>query len=726
MIYKRQQLVNEKKKIFLVVCHVSICGQYAAVADMNIVLEKANVPKPKAFKVDALKAFIKKHSLHESRYSLPSEMTMSEKWLKDNHPVWITKRDKKLKKIVPLCDKHLIEKYLYGEGLSTEITELLPSDKWKTKGVFYNALNRYISFGSTSNSLLPTKLKNNGTYYQLPEKPGPDNVKRGNGGVDNNESNSKTRGVTKQDITNIKKVAALFKQNNHDFSIPMAYEVFDRNFQRAQILRKIGEQEITIELPFEEKDTISQSQFTWHLKKVISRADLLKIKYGNISYEKDFKDRQGVAHDGVQYAADVYEVDATQLDCYVRYPYDTTKQLSSGRPWLYIVIDVYSTMVVGMYIGFDGPNVNGAQQALANACLDKVEFAARYGLAITPNCIPAKHPPRRVAIDNGKEYPNGFISGILNSSLGIETFDILPAYRGDGKGTNEGFFNVINKKVIHFLKGAIHKNMGREQQHPSNYTLYDYDALVALVLNQIIVLNTASERMNKLNFQMVRDNIEPTPQAIFLNSLKYDRDGGRPTTKDDEAEVRWAFLPEEEATIRPDAIYFKGLKYQSEYAQKNGWHTTANFHGAEKIPVKRIRDWANTLWHKTPTGEYIEFTLANTNNESPYLDGHWEWIEQLQSDLRARRHKLKQDSRHIRALADTRFRHIHETNVEEVNLSPDNEIKSIQRGIKERFERNKRILAADEALELSELFMQQNKQAIADQSYIADADDDIY
>jgi putative transposase len=171
MIYKRQQLVNEKKKIFLVVCHVSICGQYAAVADMNIVLEKANVPKPKAFKVDALKAFIKKHSLHESRYSLPSEMTMSEKWLKDNHPVWITKRDKKLKKIIPLCDKHLIDKYLYGEGLSTEITELLPSDKWKTKGVFYNALNRYISFGSTSNSLLPTKLKNNGTYYQLPEKP---------------------------------------------------------------------------------------------------------------------------------------------------------------------------------------------------------------------------------------------------------------------------------------------------------------------------------------------------------------------------------------------------------------------------------------------------------------------------------------------------------------------------------------------------------------------------
>jgi hypothetical protein len=157
--------------------------------------------------------------------------------------------------------------------------------------------------------------------------------------------------------------------------------------------------------------------------------------------------------------------------------------------------------------------------------------------------------------------------------------------------------------------------------------------------------------------------------------------------------------------------------------QNNDWHATANAHGSFKVPVKRIRDWTNTLWHKTPSGEYIEFELANTNNESPFLDGHWEIIDQLKDDLRARRHKLKQKARYIRSQADTRFRHIHETNVEEVNLSPDNETKSIQRGIKERFERNKRILAADEALELSELFMQQNKQAIADQSYIADADD---
>ena len=223
MIYKRQKLINIKKKIYLVVSHVSACGDYAAVADMNIVLNKANAPKPKAFKVDELKALIKKHTLQESRYSLPAEMTMSEKWLKDNHPVWITKRDKKLKEIAPLCDKYLIEKYLYGEGLSTEINELLPDSKWKTKGAFYNAFNRYISFGSTSNSLLPIKLKHIGTYFKLPEKPGDNNIKRGCGGADHRKSNSKSRGVTQQDITNIIKVAAFFKKENHDFSFLYIY-----------------------------------------------------------------------------------------------------------------------------------------------------------------------------------------------------------------------------------------------------------------------------------------------------------------------------------------------------------------------------------------------------------------------------------------------------------------------------------------------------------------------
>lgn len=726
MIYKNLLLFNSKKKIRYLVSNLSRCGEFVAITDLNVLLEKPNAPKPKVFRLDELNAFIKKHTLDKRRYDLPAEMTFSDEWLTENRPVWVKKRDEKYQEIAPLSDNYFIEKYLYGEGLSDEISKQLSVSKWNTSGAFYNALNRYISFGSIKNALLPFRLKLVGTYFQLPEKPSVNNVKRGSGGADCRHGNSKTRSVTQKDIKDIKVIAASCKKTDGHFSYRNAYQEFDRHFQRTEIKRKITNRELSFFIPFEEKNTISECQFIYHFKKMVSRADLSEIKHGKISFEKDFKDRQGDAHDGVLYATDVYEVDATLLDCYIRYPYDTTKQLTSGRPWLYIVIDVFSTMVVGMYIGFSGPNVNGAQQALANACLDKVEFAARYGLAITEDIFPAKHVPRRVTIDNGKEYPDRFISGILNSNLGIEMFDILPAYRGDGKGTNEGFFNVINKKVIHFLRGAVHKRLRREQQHPSNYPLYDYDALVALILNEIIVLNNSSERMNKLNFQMVRDNVGLTPQAIFLNSLNYDLDGGRATTKEDEADIRWAFLPEETATIRPDGIYFKGIKYQSEYAQKNGWHTTAKFHGAKQIPVKRIRDWVNEIWHKTPGGDFIKFSIANTNNESPYLDQHWDIVEGLKGVLKARVHNLRQEARYIRALADDRFKPIHEVNVEEANLSPENTTKSVQGGIKERMERNKRIVAAEEAVQLSELFMKKKEPSGPEQFYLDDADDDTF
>jgi len=725
IVRKNTLLVNEKKNLNYLVCNVSRCGEFAALADMNIVLKKNNAPKPKAFKANDLKAFVKKHSLECQRYSKPPEMTFSDEWIKEKRPKWLAKRDKKFNEIAPISSLSLIEEYLYGGGLADEIDSLLPKSEWTSKGAFYNALNRYVSLGSTKNALLPVGLKYVGTYYEMPDKPRLGNVKRGRGGADNRNTPSQTREVTKEDIEKIKQVLAAFKRADGDFTFAIAYDVFNRQFQRNEVIRNIGDRESSFFIPFDEKDTISLDQFTYHAKKILSNADLHRIKCGQISFEKDWKDRQGSAHDGVLYATDVYEVDATQLDCYIRYPYDTTKQLTSGRPWLYIVIDVASTMVVGMYLGFDGPNVNGAQQALANACLDKVEFAARYGLGITADCFPAKHIPNRITIDNGKEYPNGFISGVLNSNLGIEMFDILPAYRGDGKGTNEGFFNVMNKKVIHFLKGAIHKRMRKEQQHPSNFPIYDYDAMVALILNEIIVLNNSSERMSKLSFQAVRDNITPTPRGIFMNSLKYDLDGDPGTSPEDECEIRWAFLPEEQATVRSDGIYFDGLKYQSAYAKQNGWHTLAKSR-AFKIIVKRVRDWTNTIWHKTPDGEYIELELHNPNNESPFLDGHWEMIEQLKVDLRERRHALKQDARYTRAMADARFKYIHEQNIEEVALSPENTTKSIQKGIKDRFERNKRIVAADEMLQLTELFFKQNKPVLVEQFHDESSDDDMF
>jgi hypothetical protein len=78
--------------------------------------------------------------------------------------------------------------------------------------------------------------------------------------------------------------------------------------------------------------------------------------------------------DGEQPPADyaMYEIDATIGDVYLVSRFDRNKII--GRPVVYIVIDVFSRMITGVYIGLEGPSWVGAMMALANATAPKVEY----------------------------------------------------------------------------------------------------------------------------------------------------------------------------------------------------------------------------------------------------------------------------------------------------------------------------------------------------------------
>ena len=51
-----------------------------------------------------------------------------------------------------------------------------------------------------------------------------------------------------------------------------------------------------------------------------------------------------------------------------------------GRPVIYAVIDVYSRIVTGLYVGLEGPSWIGAMMALDNMVADKVHFVNSMGL----------------------------------------------------------------------------------------------------------------------------------------------------------------------------------------------------------------------------------------------------------------------------------------------------------------------------------------------------------
>ena len=104
---------------------------------------------------------------------------------------------------------------------------------------------------------------------------------------------------------------------------------------------------------------------------------------------------------------------------------------------LYIVVDVFSRMIVGIYVGFEGPSRVGAMMALANAASDKVEFCARFGIEIGEDYWPCKVLPDVLLGDRG-EIASGLIETLINN-FQVHVENATP-YRADWKGIVEQRF----------------------------------------------------------------------------------------------------------------------------------------------------------------------------------------------------------------------------------------------------------------------------------------------
>jgi len=84
-----------------------------------------------------------------------------------------------------------------------------------------------------------------------------------------------------------------------------------------------------------------------------------------------------------------FQIDATIADIYLVSKFDRDRII--GRPIVYAIIDVFSRMVAGIYVGLEGPSWLGAMMALDNMVMDKVEFCKDYGIEIEEYQWPVHH-----------------------------------------------------------------------------------------------------------------------------------------------------------------------------------------------------------------------------------------------------------------------------------------------------------------------------------------------
>ena len=149
-----------------------------------------------------------------------------------------------------------------------------------------------------------------------------------------------------------------------------------------------------------------------------------------------------------------------------------------GQPWLTILIDYYSRLVVGFCLGFEPPSYAVIMEALRHAILPKTYLAQRYPKV--QGSWPCCGLPEKLVSDRGSDLTSGDLEDAA-FQLGIE-LDFNPPRTPHFKGTVESFFDGLNDQLSASLPGRTFRNWAdRADYKPDDGPLLSYEALLEIL-----------------------------------------------------------------------------------------------------------------------------------------------------------------------------------------------------------------------------------------------------
>lgn len=273
-----------------------------------------------------------------------------------------------------------------------------------------------------------------------------------------------------------------------------------------------------------------------------------------------------------------YQIDATMADVYLVNRIDGKSIV--GRPILYLLVDVFSRLIVGFFIGFEGPSWNGSTSAIYNCTEDKVEICKKYGINISDKMWPTAGLPEIILADRGEWV--GPISNKITELLKIHV-ENAPSYRGDAKGIVEQNFDATNDNIKHWSPGAVKKDYReRGERRYELDAILNIDDFTSLILCSIIQRNNSSLKDYPLSEKMIKDGVEPIPVKIWEWGIK-NRGGYLHNYSDDV--LKASLFRDGCGTITERGIRFKGEFYLTNLDNENDRYIKARVKGKQGVKV---------------------------------------------------------------------------------------------------------------------------------------------
>lgn len=493
---------------------------------------------------------------YEESFSYPKELTSQEKEQRDR--IW------------KMMEKALLdEPGIYDRRGRRSHLERIEKETGIKKQNLYAYLAKYWKGGKTPNAFIPEYKKRGargrqrvGTEKRLGR---PSHAESAFGKV-----------LDENDFHNFEKAIKKYYLTRKELSFQATYEKMLSDSYSVAV-RDNGDAERWHLLPPGEVPSIRQFRY-WYQKNRDLRTEIQKRK-GDAKYELSSRSVLGKSDYGQMGPGSKYQIDATVGDIYLVSQFDRSNII--GRPVMYFVIDVFSRMVTGMYIGLEGPSWVGAMMAIANAASDKVVYCREYGISIAKEEWPCCHIPAVILGDRGEMESKN--ADNLVSMLGIR-IENAPPYRADLKGIIEQHFRTINSNATVFLPGRVKPDMA--ERGGKDYRLdakLDIRQFTAIIIKCVLYYNNSHymEFFEKSS-RMMEAGVESVPLKLWNWGCRCCPGSLRVFP---EEKVKLALMPTENASVTGKGVRFKGLYYSSQEMVDGLWFEKARSKGSYRLKV---------------------------------------------------------------------------------------------------------------------------------------------
>ena len=340
-------------------------------------------------------------------------------------------------------------------------------------------------------------------------------------------------------------------------------------------------------------------------------------------------------------ANEVWEIDDTRVDLICR---SADGRTVIGRPWMIIVIDRHTRIIMSFVLTFSPPDTRSALEAVRLAIHNK-DWVSKANLGLRTGW-PAEGRPEAIHVDNGKQYNSAAFKAAV-TFLGIQHFT-LPVLKAWWKGTVERLIGTVMRQVFHVEPGTTFANIfeRNDETPPEQVAVVTLAEAQAKLLSWVV--NDYQHRHHR--------GIEATPFAMWNASIEQHPVLMPHTTQQVDAVLSIT----DSGHIKNGGIVLDGLRYLTAHGLR--MEMSPRFASKDEVIVRRdpgnltaiqfldagVADIARGDWHvaeicsahrRRAEGQTLEeYRLGNAlrakNPDLVERDPEWNETRQLVKDMR--------------------------------------------------------------------------------------------